>query len=207
MKRVFFFFALFSTVSMAVAQHETLFSRARVIGGFGGPLLEFGNIKGDYTPSVGGGGGLIIDNFFIGAYGVGSLDHLQYNIDNEDFRMDLAHGGLWLGYTPATFKIVHPYTSARIGWGFAEIRDDPFKINSNGDAIFVFTPELGVELNLTRFFRMSASAGYRLVSDVDQFDNLSNKDFSSFTGQLTFRFGWFGNGNRGNPANQDADID
>ncbi|NND31413.1 MAG: hypothetical protein HKN76_02395, partial [Saprospiraceae bacterium] len=168
---------------------------ARVIGGFGGPLLEFGNIKGDYVTSVGGGGGVIIDNLFIGAYGLGSLDHLHYNINStDDFRMDLAHGGLWLGYTPNTFKLFHPYTSAKIGWGFADIRNDPFTINSNGDAIFIFTPEVGMELNLSRFFRMSASVGYRMVTDVDQLDGFSNSDFSSLTGQLTFRFGWFGKG-------------
>jgi hypothetical protein len=195
MKKISLFLILLTSTLLVSAQHETLFSRARIIGGFGGPLLEFGNIKSDYTTSIGGGGGLIIDNFFIGAYGIGSLDHLQYNIRNEDdFRMDLAHGGLWLGYTPATFKVIHPYTSARIGWGFAEIRNDPFNIHSSGDAIFVFTPEVGMELNLTRFFRMSASIGYRIVSDVDQLDTLTNKDFSSLTGQLTFRFGWFGRG-------------
>ena len=199
MKKISLFLILFTSTLLVNAQHETLFSKARIIGGFGGPLLEFGNIKGDYTTSVGGGGGLVIDNFFIGAYGIGSLDHLHYNIRNEDdFRMDLAHGGLWLGYTPATFKVIHPYTSARIGWGFAEIRNDPFDIHSSGDAIFVFTPEVGMELNFTRFFRMSASVGYRIVSDVDQLDNLTNKDFSSLTGQLTFRFGWFGRGDQSN---------
>ena len=195
MKKVIIFIASLFVLSFTNAQHETLFSKARVLGGFGGPLLEFGNIKGDYTTSVGGGGGVIVDNFFIGAYGIGSLDHLHYNINShDDFRMDLAHGGLWLGYTPSTFKLFHPYTSAKIGWGFADIRNDPFTINSNGDAIFVFTPEVGMELNLSKFFRISASMGYRMVTDVDQLDNFSNKDFSSLTGQLTFRFGWFGRG-------------
>ncbi len=192
------------TSASLFGQHETLFSRSRVIGGFGGPLLEFGNLKGEMSTSVGGGGGVIIDNFFIGAYGIGSARNLHYNIRNEEFRMDLAHGGIWLGYTPMTFKLVHPYTSARIGWGFAEIRDDPFVFDHGGDAVFVFTPEVGVELNLTRFFRISGSVGYRFVNDVDQLDMFTNKDFSSFTGQLTFRFGWFGRKNAG--ANTDHNI-
>ncbi|MCB0689718.1 MAG: outer membrane beta-barrel protein [Saprospiraceae bacterium] len=193
MKRMVFFLMMILGSFSIKAQHETLFSRARVMGGFGGPLLEFSNIKGDYTTSMGGGGGLIIDNLFIGFYGIGSLDHLQYNIDNEDdFRMDLAHGGLWLGYTPYSFKMIHPYVSTKIGWGFADIRNDPFRINSNGDAIFAFTPEVGMELNLTKFFRINATLGYRMISDVDQLPDYSNKDFSSLTGQITFRFGWFG---------------
>lgn len=204
MKRLLFVLLASLTTAALFGQHETLFSKSRVIGGFGGPLLEFGNIKGEMATSVGGGGGVIIDNFFIGAYGLGSVRNLRYNINNEDFKMDLAHGGLWMGYTPQTFKMVHPYTSLRVGWGFAEIRNDPFQSgdpfynrNTNGDAVFVLTPEVGVELNLTRFFRISGSIGYRWVNDVDQLVDFNNNDFRSVTGQLTFRFGWFGRKNAG----------
>ncbi len=63
-KLLIFLICLFAT-QIAFSQHETLFSKARVIGGFGGPILELGDIKGEFTSSVGGGGGVIIDNFFI----------------------------------------------------------------------------------------------------------------------------------------------
>ncbi len=193
MKRIQILFILTLLSGIAYSQHETLFSRARVLGGFAAPIVEFGNIKGEYVTSMGGGGGLIIDEFFIGAYGMGSLEHLNHYIDNSDnFRMELAHGGFWLGYTPSTFRLLHPYTSAKIGWGFADLRGDPFNIDSDG--IFVFIPEVGLELNVAKFFRISASVGYRMVNDVDRLAGLSNKDFSSVTGQLTFRFGWFGRG-------------
>ena len=56
------------------AQHETLFNRARVVGGFGAPLLEMG-INNNLNTSVGGGGGVVINNFFIGGYGL-SLIHI-----------------------------------------------------------------------------------------------------------------------------------
>ncbi len=176
----------------AMAQHETLFNKARVIGGFGGPLIEFSDIKGDFTTSVGGGGGVIIDHFFLGAYGMGSLEHLRYNIDNDDFHMDLAHGGLWFGYTPNSFRIFHPFTSVKVGWGYADIRSGNGPIFTDGDAIFALTPEAGLELNLTKYFRISGTVGYRWVTDVDQLEGFENKDFRSLTGQITFRFGWFG---------------
>ncbi|NND08911.1 MAG: hypothetical protein HKN87_21275 [Saprospiraceae bacterium] len=199
MKRLLFVLLASLSTVLLFGQHETLFSKSRVIGGFGGPLMEFGDVKGELSTSVGGGGGVIIDNFFIGAYGLGSVRNLRYNINNEDFKMDLAHGGLWMGYAPQTFKLIHPYTSLRLGWGFAEIRNDPFQAgdpfyssHSSGDAVFVLTPEVGVELNLTRFFRIAGSVGYRWVNDVDQLEDFGNKDFRSVTGQLTLRFGWFG---------------
>ena len=193
MKQLLIIFLSINVFGMLQAQHETLFSKARVVGGFGGPLLEFGNIKGDFQTSVGGGGGVIIDNFFIGAYGIGSVEGLHHDIRNSDFQMDLAHGGLWFGYTPQSFSVFHPYFSTKVGWGFADLRERRFGPNfTTGDGIFVLTPEAGLELNLTKFFRLVGTVGYRWVTDVDQLEDFSNKDFRSVTGQLTFRFGWFG---------------
>ncbi len=204
MRQLHLFLSIFYLSVTVSAQHETLFSKAHVIGGFGSPLIEFSNIKGEFVTSVGGGGGIIIDDVFIGGYGIGSVDDLQYNINNDDFQMDLAHGGLWIGYTPSTFKIFHPYVSTKIGWGFADFRENRIGVNfSNGDGVFVLTPSVGLELNFTKFFRVAATAGYRWVSDVDQIEGYGNKDFSSMTGQLIFRFGWFGKSRRvasGNPV-------
>lgn len=190
---------LVGSITVGLSQQETLFSRSRIVGGFGGPIVEFGQIKGQSATSVGGGGGIVIDNVFIGAYGVGSIEDFRYQFDDERFEMDLAHGGLWLGYSPYTYRVVHPYASARIGWGFADIKNNPFEFREDGDAIYVITPEVGVELNVTRFFRIAGSVGYRFVGDVDQLDNYRNKDFSSLTGQLTFRIGWFGNKRQATP--------
>ena len=68
MKKVLFT-ALLSIIGLtAFAQHETLFGRARVVGGFGGPIMEWG-LGNDLNTSVGGGGGVVIDNFFLGGYG------------------------------------------------------------------------------------------------------------------------------------------
>ena len=146
---------------------------------------------------VGGGGGVIIDNVFIGFYGLGSTNDFVQNINEDDFSLDLAHGGLWFGYTPNTFKVFHPYTSLKVGWGFADINQRRFNNHIvNGDAIFALTPEAGLELNVTRHFRIGGSIGYRWVTDVDQLAGYGDKDFSSLTGQITMRFGWFGKGRK-----------
>jgi hypothetical protein len=67
---------------------------------------------------------------------------------------------------------------------------------------FVATPELGFELNITRFFRIAATAGYRIVAGISEvnftdaqgnlIEKINNSDFSSPMGALTFKFGWFG---------------
>ncbi|MEZ4985414.1 MAG: hypothetical protein R2795_10315 [Saprospiraceae bacterium] len=52
--------------SLLHAQHETLFGNARVVGAFGCSITEFG-LRNDIGTSVGGGGALVINSFFLGA--------------------------------------------------------------------------------------------------------------------------------------------
>ena len=73
MKRLFFALALACLTLAVNAQHETLFNNARVVGGFGAPIVEMG-LGNEMTTAVGGGGAVVIDNFFIGGYGIGSVD-------------------------------------------------------------------------------------------------------------------------------------
>ena len=165
---------------------ETLFRNAKLVGAFGGPIVEFSKIDGDFRTSSGGGGGVVIGNFFVGGYGLGTTDYRRW-IDNGNFRIDMGHGGFWLGYFAPKHKLVHPYGSLKIGWGATNIDDNGFD-----EAIFVMTPELGFELNVTRWFRIAATASYRWVDGIDDSPNFDSNDFSSFGGGLAFRFGWFG---------------
>ncbi|MEM9820922.1 MAG: hypothetical protein AAF985_07610, partial [Bacteroidota bacterium] len=171
------------------AQEETLFDRARVVGAFGGPFIEYSFGNDDVTTSVGGGGALIINDFFIGGYGIGSIDQ---NVFDPNFdRIELAHGGFWLGYTYPSHKLVHLYTSVRLGWGGIGIDfNDDF---NTVDGVFVVSPEAGLELNVFGFFRIAATAGYRFVDGINtNISGVESDAFNGVTGMLTFRFGGFG---------------
>jgi len=181
------------------AQHETLFGNISSSGAFGGPILEISSINGQLGGDVGGGGALVLDNFFIGGYGMGTSYPelvLTQEIDGElqDVFYDIRfkHGGLWFGYTHQQHKVLHPYTSLKIGWGQARLRHDEFRMPS--DRIFVLTPEAGIEANLTGFFKLGITVGYRWVNGINRLPALGNQDFSSLTSALTFRFGSFGDG-------------
>ncbi|MCB0561818.1 MAG: hypothetical protein H6573_20265 [Lewinellaceae bacterium] len=193
MKRIVLALVLGCLAMAASAQHETIFNNARVVGGFGAPIVEMG-LGNEMTTAVGGGGAIVIDNFFIGGYGVGSVDFNALIEDENIQQIDLGHGGFWLGYTLAPYKIIHLYTSARIGWGGVGI---DVSNNSNFprdvDNVFVLTPELGVELNVAKWFRIAGTVGYRYVDGVNE--NLGfykQDDFNGALANLTFRFGWFG---------------
>jgi len=178
------------------AQHETLLGNVNSISGFGGPLVEIGSINGDVGADVGGGGAIIFDKLFLGGYGLGS-SYPETRIDDELYEIRFKHGGFWLGYVSNPYKMVHLYSSLRLGWGKAQLRQDKDPIYS--DRLFAMTPELGVEINLTRFMKLGVSGGYRWVNGVN-LQTLDSGDFSSPVGLLTFRFGSF-------DENWDLDVD
>lgn len=192
------FSLLFATTLFA--QHGTLLGRSPLNGAFGAPIYEFGfNGNDDQVGGIGGGGGLVFRNFFIGAYGVGSNDAFtQLLEEGEISSMELSHGGLWIGATPFTYSVIHPYLSTRAGWGVVDVEfSDPNLVFADLDQVFVITPEAGVELNVTRWFRVAATASYRIVRGVnDETPSSVTSSLEGFQGGITLRFGWFGNGNR-----------
>ncbi len=183
--------ACFFLLGNLQAQHETLFNQARVIGAFGGPITEFG-VGNDLNTSVGGGGAIVINSFFIGGYGLAAADFDRLYEDGDLEVLDIGHGGFWLGGTYQPHRLVHLYGSSRIGWGAINIDLDDNIPYRDLDKIFVMTPELGVELNLTRWFRIAGTVGYRYVSGVNEDRGLKDDDFSGMIAGVTARFGWFG---------------
>ncbi|MEL6941469.1 MAG: hypothetical protein AAFO82_02280, partial [Bacteroidota bacterium] len=114
MKHLLFFIGLFLSAHTLLAQaDQTLFNRGR-IGGFGAPIFDYYNIssEGDIDIASGGGGALILGDFFIGGYGVGDISRIE-TLENGRAEFDLAHGGLWLGFTPLQQSVVHPHPKTR----------------------------------------------------------------------------------------------
>lgn len=185
---------LFVSSVTAWAQHETLFGRTRVVGGFGALLTEIR--LGGHGPasSLGAGGGVVIDQFFLGFYGVGSVDFDQLIDESNNIdRIELAHGGLWLGFQVPSHKLIHVYGSTRLGWGAVNISvDDPNLRYDDVDKIFAITPEIGLELNLTRWLRLSGAASYRFVQGVDESLGYTRDDFQGSLATVGLRIGGFG---------------
>ena len=186
--------AIFSSISLfTFAQQETIFNRANNISGWGGPMLEISSINGETVVDGGGGGALLIDNFFFGGYGLGT-EAPNLTLGAETFDIDFSHGGLWLGYTAMPNKVVHIYSSLRFGWGDVTLRDDDGDKRFS-DNMIVIAPEIGVELNVTSWFRLDLTGGYRFVNGVDGLPELTGLTDDSFTSPfaaVTFRFGGFG---------------
>lgn len=189
MKRIFLMSVIALLALQAQAQDRTLMGRNGRVGFFVSPYIEQGPLNQPWRTSLGGGAGLILGNAFIGFYGAAGADYEQILNEDELDRIDLAHGGLWLGFTPVQHWVFHPFGSLRLGGGVVNI-------DTNGwddyyDNTLVLNPELGVEVNLTRFLRLAGTAGYRWVDGVST-PGLTDQDFTGWTGALTIRLGYFG---------------
>lgn len=189
MRILLFSLSVFAAVSLQAQRHQTLFSDLDVVGAFGAPILEISTINGVSISDVGGGGALILEDFFLGGYGIGN-EHSNATVDGELYDIRFRHRGFWLGYVPRVHKVAHLYGSARIGWGKTDLRQE--KRTYYTDRVFVMTPEIGVEFNVFNFFKLAVTGGYRWVNGVDRLPgDLTNQDFSSPVGTFTFRFGGF----------------
>jgi hypothetical protein len=164
------------------------------ISGFGGPTMSYSAINGEFAFLMGGGGGIIINNLFLGGYGEGLITDINIRKISGMRDVDFDHGGIWLGYEFFPKKMIHPVISSRIGSGSisgenmnVESDDDPY-IN---DRVFVLVPSVSLELNLTRFFKMNVGAEYRRTLNVNAIPNMNDGHFSSFGVYMNFIFGWF----------------
>ena len=194
MRQLLLLMMLFGSLQLASAQRHsgTLFGHYDVTGAFGSPLVEIDQVAGINGTNTGGGGALVLERIFFGGYGMGgTYDNVDVLINEQMERYDvrIKHGGLWFGYTPGSHKVIHPYSSLKVGWGSGRLQregSDTIK-----DRIFVLQPELGIELNITDFFRIAGTANYRMVSGITDLANLTNDDFRGFSAGITFRIGGF----------------
>ena len=189
---------LFASTPMLAQQtpanpkQETLFKNSRVRGGFISPIFTWSQANNKTGYGAGGGLGIVFDQFFIGVFGMGeTFDRVQVG------TKQLAHGygGLWMGYTTPSYKVVHLYTSLKIAGGSVGTTDfehdwdfDP----DPDDVTFVVIPEAGVEINVARWMRLSGTVGYRFVNGFEGYGNYGRRDLNAPTFGLTMRFGWFG---------------
>lgn len=170
-------------------EFQTLFGGETIkISGFGGPFMNFSMLDGKFAHLMGGGGGILINDFFFGGYGIGLTNSIEFQ-DNQN-EIGFGHGGFLLGYNFMSKKMIHPTFHMQIGWGNISEREPAGEQVSDGDNIFVIVPTLELELNITNYFKLSAGGNYRFVAFVDE-AGYSETDFISPGVFLSFKFGWF----------------
>ena len=190
MKKVFLIPMILAMGLSVLAQEEdelqTLFGRSTKVRGFFGPTLELTTLSGEFSAMLGAGGGILLDDFFLGGYGVGLTNN---SVMQEE--IEFGYGGLLVGYSFLANKPVHPGVSVLLGLGTVTSPDSFFE----DDNVWVITPTIEMEVNLARFMKASIGATYRFVGGISdsgaEQQGYSNQDFSGPAGIISLRFGWF----------------
>ncbi len=194
-KSLFLAFLSLSAFQIHAQETKTLLDGNAEISGFGGFNFGIHTIDGSASASFGGGGAMLLNRtFWLGGFGEGINVNKSYTyMTNEGERvidLDMGYGGLWTGYKIRPQDVIHPQVDVKLGWGGVSAKDADNGLEYLSSTIFVFLPSAGVEVNITRVFRVQLMAGYRSVSGSDiEFANSS--DLSGFVGNFGFVFGWF----------------
>jgi hypothetical protein len=174
-------------------------------GGMGGIGVMYTRIAGKDSPLICGEGAVIIDHALtLGGGGCGvtrllkAQDYSSVAYDDND-RLTFGYGGAIGRYHFRSRKLVNVSVGALVGAGAVTTGswtpkngdnwEDKFDAQRH-DAVFVFEPQVGAHMNITRWLRLGAVAGYRIVSGVDT-KGLSAGDLSGLTLGGQVQAGWF----------------
>lgn len=175
-------------------QDDVLIGGIQQNGGYGGATLALTSFQGDPVVLAGGQGGWIINRrFVIGGGGRSIATRYGTTLNGRRVDFEMGYGGILFEYIGAPSRLVHYGGELLIGGGGARYFEEA---TGDGDdsiaSASIFASELGVrlEFNITTFFRVGLSGGYRLIVGSD-FRGLSDTDLGGSYSQLSFRFGSF----------------
>ena len=139
----------------------------------------------NHTIIIGGGGYGLVNDLPAGQTATG-----------KDRYVNFGYGGMTLGLVLGSNRLVHLTAHSLIGLGGIGYRyHDWTGLNlgedSVHDVVFVIQPTLGVELNVTRFFRIAAGGSYRYVIGGTDLADITADDLRGFGAELTLKFGKF----------------
>ena len=188
----------------ALAQdEETLLTGEITHGGFGGPVVKFTRLDGEFGLLIGGRGGWIINHSFViggGGYGlVNSIPGPEGIPMMMEPLLTVGYGGFEMEYVHHSGKLIHSSLNLLIGGGGAGYHEkanedwdfgNDSQNNPTWDSFFIAEPGIAVELNITSFFRIGAGGSYRFVSGIEK-NGLTNEDIGGPSVVLTFKFGKF----------------
>lgn len=170
---------------------ETLVSKFRLDlsgawGGWHSQLTQFGEQN---AVMHGGYGGLEFNKtVFLGwaAYGVRD----EVTVGARRRQVDFNYNGPVIAYTPLARRVVHPKFGLQVGFGKVVSSFKEGEPAETVDRVAVIQPSIGGEINVLRWFRLGADAGYRFGLNAD--DALGEDYASGFfaTASLKFGFSW-----------------
>ena len=165
-------------------EFKTIFGSNKSSGGYGAPELKVGPVNGETGLFVGGRGGWVIGHKFVlggAGYGLTTSNtfmedpiHKPIGVGTDSTRtinLEMGYGGLLLEYILFPKNAVHLSFPLIIGAGGANLSATKYQDISNlnpnewalydyveSSGFFLLEPGMHLELNMAKFFRVSAGA-------------------------------------------------
>lgn len=159
-------------------------------GAFLAPMAEINEIDGFISLGAGAGGGVVLNRWLIGAYGIYTSKAGRAGDTGNLHDLSLTFGGLWTSYQQPATEILAVTVGFKGAFGNAR-QEGLTDAEKQNDRIWLLTPEAGVEVMFGKNVRIGLSAGYRIVGDL-QLSAFENKDLQSLVNTLTIKVGNFG---------------
>jgi hypothetical protein len=198
MKKTGILLALILLPLSLYGQEKTLLEGEISHGGFGGPVVKFTSLNGDFGVLVGGRGGWIIDHTFVlggGGYGLANNIGVGKTLNGNDLSLNFGYGGFEMEYIQNSDELIHYSAYLLIGAGNVSYRYWDNELNDkddfDNDQFFIAEPAVNVELNITSFFRLNAGLSYRFITGANYDNNIDDSDLQGLSGVLTLKFGKF----------------
>ena len=185
--RLLFFVLLCAMMLPAVsvfADEEILLEGVISESGFyGGPVFRMGGVNRNIAAFLGYRGGWVI-NRTVSAGGGG------YALISDSYvsgsRLQMSYGGLEVEYKLNPDDLFHLTLRSLVGFGGVELP------GVGSESFFAFEPGAGVELNVAKFFKISAGVSCRLVAGADRVPGITNETLSGLNGEIVLLFGFSG---------------
>ena len=147
---------------------------------YAGPVMQFSSLDNDFAFFVGGKGALAFNRkvlLGIEGYLLKSIHESKF-IDSKE--LSFTYGGIFVGYVFDLSPKVQLVPSVLSAWGQIGEREvdayGDYVFFKTKDDLFVLQPELELEINLIKYFKIGIGANYRLSYGVDSI-NYGNNDF------------------------------
>lgn len=148
---------------------------------YGGPIISLLNVEQNFAVDLGATGGIIVKKkFFIGVYGQKLLSR-PHRTDlaiigyptYSDGEIKMMHAGGIIGYVNKPGNVLHWGVSGTGGIGRIDLyAKDPVSLlirKIYDDRVFLLIPKVFAELNMTNWFKVNISAGFRVFGKINAY--------------------------------------
>ena len=181
---------------------RTLFGPDVSHGGYGAITMGYTTINDEDAWIVGGRAAWIIDHgFALGVGGFGLANDIPLDdqwVNDEKMSLIVGYGGILLEPIFWAKAPVHLCMPILVAGGAVSMAPSSYWTEDydwgaeyyHNDIIFVFEPGLELELNLTKFMRLSGGVSYRVTSEIE-LPGMDDDILNGLSSTFSLKFGKF----------------